>query len=202
MSNMEMGLIGSEKSTLQRFSDVMVQNELLAKENRCTNWFGTGKHIFEPFEACTVSFSIYRLMDSYLYRKAGPDVNWEELQRDVLRAQGKHARKDFNINQQQKYSIALAEHEFRTKQLKALEDKAAEDISLLQAIIEGIKIRINEMRKETYEFKRDIVIGGENQRTGSIMAEKVVRYSEEKLKQKVSGLNVAYKYWQLLPYQP
>ena len=41
------------------------------------------------------------------------------------------------------------------------EEKASEDISLLKAIIEGIKIRINEMRKETYEFKRDIVIGGE-----------------------------------------
>lgn len=148
----------SQKNILQRFSDVMVQNELLAKENR--------------------------LMDSYLHRKAGPEISWEDLQRDVLRAQGKHPRKDFNINQQQKYSIALAEHDFRTKQYKALEEQVAGDISLLQAIIEGIKIRINEMRKETYEFKRDIVIGGENQRTGTIMAEKVVRYFEEKLKQK------------------
>ena len=42
------------------------------------------------------------------------------------------------------------------------------------------------MRKETYEFKRDIVIGGENQLTGTIMAEKVVRYFEEKLKQKAA----------------
>lgn len=40
------------------------------------------------------------------------------------------------------------------------------------------------MRKETYEFKRDIVIGGENQRTGTIMAEKVIRYFEDKYKQK------------------
>jgi hypothetical protein len=41
------------------------------------------------------------------------------------------------------------------------------------------------MRKETYEFQRDIVIGGENTRTGKIMAERVIRYFEEKQKQKV-----------------
>lgn len=160
---MEVGLISSEKSTLQRFSDVMIKNELIAKENR--------------------------LMMSYLHRKAdGQDVNWDDLAREVAKAQGKYARKDFIVSAQQKYNIATSEAEYRTNQLKALEEKAAEDISLLQAIIEGIKIRINEMRKETYEFKRDIVIGGENQRTGTIMAEKVVRYFEEKLKQKSSLL--------------
>lgn len=155
---MEMGLLREDKTTKQLFADVMTQNELLAKENR--------------------------LMDSYLFRKTGAEVNWDDLQRELQKAQGKHFRKEFSINQQQKLTIATNEHEYRTKQVKALEEKAAEDISLLKAIIEGIKIRISEMRKETYEFKRDIVIGGNNQRTGLIMAEKVVRYFEEKLKQK------------------
>lgn len=141
------------------FPDIMMQNELLAKENR--------------------------LMDSYLHRKAG-DINFNELAREINKMGGRNQRKEWNLSQYQKYSIAVQEHEYRTKQLKALEEKAAEDISLLKAIIEGIKIRINEMRKETYEFKRDIVIGGENQRTGTIMAEKVIRYSEEKIKQKTA----------------
>lgn len=150
-------------ATLQ-FNDYMVQNELLAKENR--------------------------LMDSYLHRKAG-DLNWEEVQREVQKSNKQQGNKglrvkEWTLTQFQKYNIAVAEHEYRTKQFKALEEKAAEDISLLKAIIEGIKIRINEMRKETYEFKRDIVIGGENQLTGTIMAEKVVRYFEEKLKQKAA----------------
>jgi len=140
------------------FSDIMLQNELLAKENR--------------------------LMDSFLHRKAG-DINFNELAREINKM-GRNARKDWTLSQYQKYSIAVQEHEYRTKQLKALEEKASEDISLLKAIIEGIKIRINEMRKETYEFKRDIVIGGENQRTGTIMAEKCIRYFEEKIKQKTS----------------
>jgi len=138
----------------------MVLNEQLAKENR--------------------------LMDSYLHRKAG-DLNWEDVQREVNRLGGRAVKqKDWKLTEYQKYNIAVAEQEYRTKQFKALEEKASEDISLLKAIIEGIKIRINEMRKETYEFKRDIVIGGENQLTGTIMAEKVVRYFEEKLKQKAA----------------
>merc|ERR1712010_65733 len=44
--------------------------------------------------------------------------------------------------------------------------------------------RIAELRKEAYEFKRDIVVGAENFRTGKTMAEKVVRYLDEKLRHK------------------
>lgn len=145
-----MNFVGEES-----FSDIMLQNDLLAKENR--------------------------LMDSYLHREAG-DVNFTELAKELSKMGGRNQRREWFLNQSQKYSIAVEEHEERTKQLKALEEKADEDISLLKAIIEGIKIRINEMRKETYEFKRDIVIGGMNQRTNQIMAEKVIRYFEEKIK--------------------
>ena len=41
-------------------------------------------------------------------------------------------------------------------------------------------------KKDAYEFKRDIVVGAENFRTGKTMAEKVIRYMEEKLRQKDS----------------
>ncbi|RHY30060.1 hypothetical protein DYB32_004647 [Aphanomyces invadans] len=37
---------------------------------------------------------------------------------------------------------------------------------------------------DAYEFKRDIVVGAENFRTGKTMAEKMVRYMEEKLRAK------------------
>lgn len=147
----------------EEFSDIMVQNELLAKENR--------------------------LFDSYLHRKLASSGGEPALRmfEQQLTRQGRRAQLDQSqLTQFQKYTIASQEREYRTKQLKALEEKASEDISLLKAITEGIKIRINEMRKETYEFKRDIIIGGENQRTGTIMAERVVRYFEEKVKQKTA----------------
>lgn len=39
--------------------------------------------------------------------------------------------------------------------------------------MEETDIRIADLKKEAYEFKRDIVVGAENMRTGNTMAEKV-----------------------------
>ncbi len=36
-------------------------------------------------------------------------------------------------------------------------------------------MRIAETKKDTYEFKRDIIIGAENPRTGKVIAEKMIR---------------------------
>jgi hypothetical protein len=41
-----------------------------------------------------------------------------------------------------------------------------------------------ELKKEAYEFKRDIVVGAENMRTGKTVAEKIYRYMEDKLRHK------------------
>jgi hypothetical protein len=38
----------------------------------------------------------------------------------------------------------------------------------LQALLEQTDVRIAEMKKEAYEFKRDIVVGAENFRTGGV----------------------------------
>lgn len=46
-------------------------------------------------------------------------------------------------------------------------------IDTLKAVLEETDIRIADLKKEAYEFKRDIVVGAENMRTGSTMAEKV-----------------------------
>ena len=59
--------------------------------------------------------------------------------------------------------------------------------ALRQALLEQTDVRIAEMKKEAYEFKRDIVVGAENFRSGRTMAEKVIRYMEEKLRQKVGS---------------
>ncbi|CAN0557854.1 unnamed protein product, partial [Laminaria digitata] len=45
-------------------------------------------------------------------------------------------------------------------------------IDTLKAVLEETDIRIADLKKEAYEFKRDIVVGAENMRTGSTMAEK------------------------------
>lgn len=43
---------------------------------------------------------------------------------------------------------------------------------------------ITEIRKDAFDFQREILIGGENSRTGKIEAERIIKYREEKLRQK------------------
>ena len=57
--------------------------------------------------------------------------------------------------------------------------------------MEECDVRIAEIKKDAYEFKRDIVTGAENFRTGKTIAEKAVRYMEEKLRTKVRKRAVA-----------
>ena len=56
------------------------------------------------------------------------------------------------------------------------------NIETLKAVLEETDIRIGELKRDTYEFKRNVVVGAENARTGKIMAEKAARYFEDKLK--------------------
>jgi hypothetical protein len=61
-----------------------------------------------------------------------------------------------------KYStIAMQELESKAKQLRELESKSGDDENTIKALIAATQVRINELRKEVYEFKRDIVEGSE-----------------------------------------
>jgi len=51
-------------------------------------------------------------------------------------------------------------------------------------LLERTDLRIAALRREAYEFKRDVVVAGENPRTGKIMAEKVVKYYEDQQRAK------------------
>lgn len=67
----------------------------------------------------------------------------------------------------------------------AADNKTKEKIlDTLRAVLEETAVRIVELKKDAYEFKRDIVVGGENMRTGKTMAEKLTRYMEDKLRQR------------------
>jgi hypothetical protein len=42
-------------------------------------------------------------------------------------------------------------------------------------MLEEVDIRMTEARKETHDFKRDIIVGAENPGTGKTMADKFVK---------------------------
>ena len=52
----------------------------------------------------------------------------------------------------------------------------------IQATREEAEIRHAEMKKSSYEFNRDIVLGARNPRTGRVISERVTRYFEDKMR--------------------
>ncbi|CEG46387.1 Domain of unknown function DUF4201 [Plasmopara halstedii] len=84
----------------------------------------------------------------------------------------------------QKNDICSMELETAQKELEETKRSSERLIDTLRAVLEETDIRIAELKKDAYEFKRDIVVGAENFRTGKTIAEKMIRYMEEKLRQK------------------
>merc|ERR1719486_1429706 len=86
----------------------------------------------------------------------------------------------------QKNDIASAELEEVQKEVEETKRSSERLIDTLRAVLEETDIRIAELKKDAYEFKRDIVVGAENMRRGKPVAEKMVRYMEEKLRSRDS----------------
>ncbi len=87
------------------------------------------------------------------------------------------------LNPDQKYEIANIVHEDLLAEIETHRKNSEKMIDTLRAVLEETEIRIGELKREAYEFKRDVVVGAENVRTGKIIAERVIRYFDDKNKQ-------------------
>ena len=83
----------------------------------------------------------------------------------------------------EKLEIANYVHELIVTEKETLIANSEKLIDTLRCVLEETDIRIGELKKDAYDFKRAVVIGSVNPRTGKITAEKVIRYMEDKLKQ-------------------
>lgn len=97
----------------------------------------------------------------------------------------KKSRKNMvtTLTSEQKSDIANVVHEDIIAEIDTNRKNSEKMIDTLRAVLEETEIRIGELKRDAYEFKRDVVVGAENSRTGKIVAEKVVRYFDDKLKQ-------------------
>jgi len=87
------------------------------------------------------------------------------------------------LSSDQKYDIANLVHEDLLHEIESNKKNSEKMIDTLRAVLEETEIRIGELKRDAYEFKRDVVVGAENSRTGKVMAEKVIRYFDDKFKQ-------------------
>lgn len=114
----------------------------------------------------------------------GTDEGNGKEEQETKASRLRRGRVQVTLTIEQKSNICNAELEEAKKQSSDLKTASERLIDTLRAVLEETDIRLAELRKDAYEFKRDVVVGAENFRTGKTIAEKMTRYLEEKLRQK------------------
>jgi hypothetical protein len=86
------------------------------------------------------------------------------------------------LTAEQKYDISNIIYQDTTLEIENNRKKSEKMVDTLRSVLEETEIRIGELKRDAYEFKRDVVVGAESDRNGKIIAERVIRYFEEKFK--------------------
>ncbi|KAJ3374129.1 hypothetical protein GGF31_008345 [Allomyces arbusculus] len=86
------------------------------------------------------------------------------------------------LTPEQKAEIATRELEELRDDMEKRKLDWGKAMDNLRAEMEEIEIGVSEIKKAMYEFKRDIVQTALSERTGKVMAEKVIRYFEDKMR--------------------
>ncbi|KAF4677765.1 hypothetical protein FOL47_010358 [Perkinsus chesapeaki] len=107
------------------------------------------------------------LLAGYLHRKG---------------ASAKAVRKTLSLDE--KYEIAQDEMRAVKDEIVQSSKRGDHNLEILKALMEETDIRAAEVKRDAFEFRRDIVVGAENPRTGKTIAERVLRHFEDKLTQK------------------
>jgi hypothetical protein len=85
----------------------------------------------------------------------------------------------------QKHELALKELDEVQEETEATKAEWLVTMDSIQAELEEAEVRLLDLRKGEVEFRRDIVEGALHERTGKLMAEKVVRWMEDNIREKV-----------------
>ena len=86
------------------------------------------------------------------------------------------------LDAHQRYEVAALEIDDIREETGEVRAQHEALMDALRAQIEATDVRIAEIKKDAYEFKRDIVIGAESSRTGKTVAEKAVCYMDDKIR--------------------
>ena len=118
------------------------------------------------------------LFESYLKRAAQRHpaaFSGEDETRAAALQRKQSVTRKVALEAHQKHEVCVAEMDDIREDTDELQTNHDGMVDALRAQMEETDIRISETKKEAYEFKRDIVVGAENARTGKTVAEKVVR---------------------------
>ncbi|KAJ3393348.1 hypothetical protein HDU84_002143 [Entophlyctis sp. JEL0112] len=96
----------------------------------------------------------------------------------------KEADKPIALTPEQKSEIATRELEELRDEIEKQKEEWGKILDNHRAELEEVEIRVSEIKKSMYEFKRDIVQQAVNPRTGKVVAERVLRYFDDKIRAK------------------
>eukprot|EP00736_Rhodelphis_marinus_P009798 Rmarinus@m.10051 len=152
--------------------DILKDNENLLRENECYSRF---LQKVSPHMSMDTDDDSDTLRSSKGMRSRG-------------QTRGKTAQQSIHVpttlTMDQKMEVLNQQSEDLREEIDAVKVDSEKLIDNLKTVMEETDIKIAEVRKDLYEFKRDVVVGAENFRTGRPVAEKVVRYLEDKLRAK------------------
>jgi hypothetical protein len=108
------------------------------------------------------------VLSSYLLRHTADEAD-DAAEDDAKRGRKGRGTRKSKVTQltiDQKLDIAAAEHDAAKKETLEMEEAATRMIDRLRAVLQQTDLRIADLKREAFEFKRDVVVGGEDPRTG------------------------------------
>ena len=126
-----------------------------------------------------------QLFESYIKRKHQEMGQEGESIKEIAgqRDRKHHQRESYDLTSDQKYEVANQELETLKTNIEEGREKSEELLERLKAILEGTDLNIAEIRKEVFDFGR-FLSSSENGRTGKYDADKLMKYMEDKFRQK------------------
>ncbi|XP_064611526.1 coiled-coil domain-containing protein 113-like [Liolophura sinensis] len=166
----------SDDQLYKLLADTLHANEVLAAE---TQMFEKFLNRVEPKDAGGVHQS------TPFTGMASTQSNHENVRtvgRKRSKSRSSNMDRSLRLTAEQKCDIAQREIEELREEIDTLKEESEKVLDTYKAIMEEADLRLAEIKKESYEFERDITKGAVNSRTGKVVAEKVIRYFEDKLR--------------------
>ncbi|CAG5115184.1 unnamed protein product [Candidula unifasciata] len=106
------------------------------------------------------------------------DPSYRKRSRSLMASTDRSQR----LTAEQKCDIAQKEIEALKTSIIKVDEESEKSLDYYKAIMEEAEINLSELKKEYYEFERDVLKGALHPRTNKIIAEKCLRFFEDKIK--------------------
>lgn len=117
--------------------------------------------------------------------KEGDDAALLEIKKRKKKLEKKDGNATSTLSMEQKLDISTREVDEMKDFIENQKKEWAKVMDNCKAELECADMTLAELKKELFEFKRDIGVGAVDPRTKKIVAEKLLRYYEESIRAKV-----------------